>query len=241
MRKPALIALAALFAALSIAFAAARGTAAAPPPTLAGALARTAHVASLHYVFHVDIKRDGLPLVLRIRGQSDARTISVRVATSMMSSQEVVDGPFLYEEAPNGMVVDGRWRWLRVDLSALRPDSSAIAVLHALTPSPLLRVIGEGRLVGTHSVYRGGVAYDDPVVRASLARLTGGLEFRQLRLTVWVGGDGLVHRLRLTGRTADHSSSLLLTAHLFAFNRPVHVSPPKPGTFIDKQLAQLDE
>lgn len=241
MRKPALIALAALVAALSIAFAAARGTAAAPQPTLARALVRTAHVASLRYAFHIGIKRDGVPVALRIRGQSDARTISVRVATSAMSAQEVVDGPFLYEEAPDGMVVDGRWRWLRIDLGTLRPDSSAVAALHALTPAPLLRVIGEGKLFGTHSVYRGGVAYDDPIVRASLARLTAGLEFRQLRLTVWVGRDGLVHRLRLTGRTADHSSSLLLTAHLFGFNRPVHVSPPKPGTFIDKQLAQLDE
>jgi hypothetical protein len=241
MRKPALIALAALIAALSIAFAAARGTAAAPQPTLADALVRTAHVASLRYAFHVGIERGGLPLALHVRGQSDARTISVHLATAGLSASELLDGPFLYEQAPDGMVVGGHLRWLRIDLAALRPGSSATAVVHALTPTPLLRVIGEGKLVGTRGVYRGGVAYDDPVVRASLARLTGGLEFRQLRLTVWVGRDGLVHRLRLTGRTADRSSSLLLTAHLFAFNRPVHVSPPKPGTFMDKQLAQLTE
>jgi len=241
MRKPALIALAALVAALSITFAAARGSAAAPQPTLAGALARTAHVASLHYAFHVGILRDGLRFTLHVRGQSNLRTISVHLATAGLSAQEVLDGPFLYEQAPNGMVVNGKWRWLRIDLARLRAGSSALAVLHALTPAPLLRLVGEGRLLGARSVYRGGVAYDDPVVRASLTRLTGGLEFRALRLTVWVGRDGLVHRLRLTGRTADHSSSLLLTAHLFAFNRPVHVSPPKPGTFMDEQLAQLSE
>jgi hypothetical protein len=76
-------------------------------------------------------------------------------------------------------------------------------------------------------------------VRTALARLTGGIEFRQLQLVVHVGRDGLIHGLRLTGKTADRSSTFELVGRLFAFNRPVHVSPPKPGTFMDAQLVQL--
>jgi hypothetical protein len=239
--RNAQIALAALVAALSIAFAAAGGTAAAPRPTLADALSRTAHVASLHYAFRVGIHRYGIPLALHIRGQSDGHTISVRLSTGGLSAQELLDGPFLYEQAPNGMVVNGKWRWLRMSVASLGPSSKALDVVHALTPEPLLRLIARGRLSGNGRVYRGGVAYDDPIVRAALARLNGGLEFRQLRLTVDVGRDGLVHRVRLTGRTADGSSTFLLVARLFSFNRPVHVSPPKPGTFIDRELVQLSE
>jgi hypothetical protein len=241
MRKFALIAAAMAFAALSIAFAAARGTAAPPKSKhgLGDALARTAHVSSLHYAFRVGIRENGRPLALHIRGQSDANTISVHLATAGMSAAELLDGPFLYEQAPNGMVVNGKWRWLRIEVKRLRPGSSAIAVVHALTPTPLLRVIAEGRMRGTGRLYRGEVAYDDPIVRTALARLTGGIEFRQLQLVVHVGRDGLIHGLRLTGKTADRSSTFELVGRLFAFNRPVHVSPPKPGTFMDAQLVQL--
>jgi hypothetical protein len=240
MRKVALIAAAALVAACSILFATARG-AAAPKPGIRVAVARTAHVRSLRYAFHVGIHEYGVPLALHVRGQSDSHTISVHLATAGLSAAELIDGPFLYEQAPEGMAVDGKWRWLRMSIRQLPARSQAIEVVHALTPEPLLKVIAHARLHGDGSVFRGTVSYFDPVVRASLVKLTGGIEFRGLRLSVHVGRDGLIHRVRLTGKTADRSSSFLLVARLYAFGRPLHVSPPKPGTFIDRQLVQLSE
>ena len=240
MRKVALIAAAALVAACSILFATARGTAA-PKPGIRLAVTRTAHVRSLRYAFHVGIHEYGVPLALHVRGQSDAHTISVHLATAGLSAAELLDGPFLYEQAPKGMAVYGKWRWLRMNVAQLPAKSQAMEVVHALTPEPLLRVIAHARLHANGSVYRGTVAYFDPVVRDSLVKLTGGIEFRGLRLSVRVGSDGLIHSVRLTGKTADRSSSFVLAARLYAFGRPVHVSPPKPGTFIDRQLVQLSE
>jgi hypothetical protein len=43
----------------------------------------------------------------------------------------------------------------------------------------------------------------------------------------------------LTGHTADRRTSLVISARLYGFGRPVHVSPPAPGTFMDDSLAQL--
>jgi hypothetical protein len=241
MRRSALILAAALFAALSIAFAAAGGRAA-EKPGLADALTRTSHLASVHYAVHVGILQNGMPLALHIRGQSDAHTISVHFATQGMSGGELVYGPFLYEQAPDGIAVYGKIRWLRTTLSHLPASSRELMTLRALKIGPLLDLVGRGHLEGNAGgrVFRGPVAYDDPVVRDSLSRLTGGLEFRDLRLTVDVHA-GLIDRLRLTGKTADGSSTLSLAAHLFAFNRPLHLVPPKPGTFMDLELERLSE
>jgi hypothetical protein len=239
MRTLAFAASAVLVAALSITFAAATRGSTARKPGLEDAVARTSHAGSLRYAFRVGIRRDGIPLALRIRGQSDARTISVHLATAGLSGSELLDGPFLYEHAPDGIAVGGPWRWLRVNVARLPAHSPAVAVMHALTPEPLLRLIHVSRLRGGGSLYRGDVPYDDPVVHAALEKLTGGIEFRRLRLAVRVGGDGLIHRLRLTGVTADRSATFKLVARLYAFGRPVHVSPPKPGTFMDRDLLQL--
>jgi hypothetical protein len=241
MRRIALTLAASLLAALSIAFAASGGHAA-DRPSLSDALTRTSHLASVHYGVRIQIREQGNPVTLHIRGQSDAHTISVHFASQGMTGGELVYGPFLYEQAPDGIAVDGKVRWLRTTLSQLPPDSRQLMVLHALRIGPLLQVVGHGRLRTNASghVYRGLVAYDDPTVRASLANLTGGIEFRRLRLTVHVSG-GLIHRLLLTGTTADGSSTLKLAANLFAFDRPIHVVPPKPGTFMDVELEQLSE
>jgi hypothetical protein len=241
MRRFALMLAALLLAALSIAFAASGGNAA-EKPSLSDALTRTSHVASLHYGLHIQILEQGMPLALHVRGQSDAHTISMHFAAQGMTGGELVYGPFLYEQAPDGIAVDGKFRWLRTTLSRLPANSRELMVLHALRVGPLLQVVARARLQTNAEglVYRGAVAYDDPVVRQSLLRLTGGIEFRRLRLTVNVSG-GLIHRLVLTGKTADGSSTLRLAANLFAFNRPVHVVPPKPGTFMDVELQQLAE
>ena len=241
MRRSALILAAALLAALSISFAASGGRAA-EKPGLSDALTRTSHLASLHYAVHVGIREKGMPLALHIRGQSDAHTISVHFQAQGMSGGELVYGPFLYVQAPDGIAVYGKVRWLRTTLTRLPANSRELMTLRALKIGPLLQVVGRGHLNGNGAgrVFRGPVAYDDPVVRDSLSRLTGGLEFRRLRLTVHLRG-GLIDRMRLTGKTADGSSTLSLTAHLFAFNRPLHVVPPKPGTFMDLELERLSE
>jgi hypothetical protein len=241
MRRSALMLGATLAAALSIAFAASGGRAA-EKPGLAGALARTAHVASLHYAVHVGIREKGQPLALHIRGQSDAHTISAHFETQGMSGGELVYGPFLYEQAPDGIAIYGKVRWLRTTLSRLAANSQELQTLRVLKIGPLLQLVGRGHLKGNAAgrVFHGSIAYDDPVVRDTLSRLTGGLEFRRLRLTVHLRG-GLIDRLHLTGSTADGSSKLSLAAHLFAFNRPLHLVLPKPGTFMDTELAQLSE
>jgi hypothetical protein len=232
---------ASLFAALSIALAATSGHAAGKPG-LSDALTRTSQLASVHYAVRVRIRQNGIPSALNIRGQSDVHTTSVHFATEGTSGGELVYGPFLYQEAPDGVALGGKVHWLRVRLARVPANSQLLVVLRALKIRPLLQVVGRGHLQSSAagSVYRGPVAYDDPVVRETLAHLTGGLEFRRLQLTVDVGG-GLIHRLLLTGKTADGSATLRLAAHLFGFNRPVHVTPPKPGTFIDLELEQLSE
>jgi hypothetical protein len=241
MRRVALTLAATLFAALSIAFAAAGGNAA-EKPGLADALKRTSQLHSLHYAVRVRVSENGVPVALHFRGQSDAHTISVHFEAQGSSGGELVYGPFLYVQAPDGVSVLGKIRWLRTTLARLPAGSRELAVLRALKIGPLLRVVGRGTLHGNAAgrLFRGPVAYDDPVVRNGLAHLTGGLEFRGLHLTVHVRG-GLIQTLLLTGKTADGSSTLSLAARLFAFDRPLHVTPPKPGTFMDAELEQLSE
>ncbi|HEX3226924.1 MAG TPA: hypothetical protein VHQ89_12580 [Gaiellaceae bacterium] len=240
MRRSALMLAAALFAALSISFAAS-GSRAAEKPGLADALTRTSHLASLHYAVHIGISQNGTPFGLHIRGQSDAHTVSVHFKTQGMSGGDLVYGPYLYVEAPDGVAVNGTIRWLRTPLARIPANSRELAAMRALKVGPLLALVARGRLHGnTAGIFRGPVAYDDPVVRDSLAHLTGGIEFRALRLTVHVQ-RGLIDRLRLTGKTADGTSTFSLAAHLFAFNRPLHLVPPKPGTFMDLELEQLSE
>jgi hypothetical protein len=237
MRKSALMLTAAALAALSITCA----SSAATKPGVADALTRTSHLGSLHYAVHVGIRQHGRPFALHIRGQSDAHTFSVHFESQGMSGGELVYGPFLYEQAPDGIAVYGKVRWLRTELARLPASSRELATLRALKIGPLLDLVARGRLKGgAQHMFRGPVSYDDPVVRDSLANLTGGLEFRALRLSVHVR-RGLIDWVLLSGKTADGSSTLRLAAHLFAFNRPLHVVPPKPGTFMDLELEQLSD
>ena len=227
--------------------------AAAPPPGLQAAIERTASAPSRQYAFTVRITKDTLPLVLRVQGQQSGETISVRLKLRGAKTQNgmlqaaatgatLLLGPFLYEQAPVGVAVAGKVLWVRSHVADLAPDSVKLQAVHALTPAPLLRILGEARVAKAGPggrLYRGTVAYNNPVVGSSLARLTGGREYRGLRLSAYVGRDGLVHRLLITGHTADRASTLALSARLFAFGKPVHVRPPAPGTFVDDKLGQL--
>jgi hypothetical protein len=213
--------------------------------------AATARASSVHYSFTVKLQKRQ-PFVLHISGGAsrDAVAVHLRLADVTLSDGTTMPGatgavmlksPFLYERAPDGVAVFGNIRWLRLPILGKSPRSQVLSTVRSMTPAPLLRIVAESRLhaVSTAGGFAGTVAYDDPVVRTALHTLGGGLEFRNLHVFVAVGDDGLVHRVRLTGRTADGKTGFSLGARLYAFGAPVTVKPPKPGTFMDEQLARL--
>ena len=69
--------------------------------------------------------------------------------------------------------------------------------------------------------------------------MTGGIEFRSLRFEATVGSDGYIHDVKMTGRTADGSRALSISLRLYAFGRPVSLTPPAEGTFMDQKAFVL--
>ena len=221
--------------------------------SLSQAATRTARVSSQRYAFDVRITRSGKPVVMHVHGFSTgaAISVSVRMGDQKLPDGTVVpgpdgaaliDGPFLYERAPSFIVVLGNVHWLRVPIASAGSD--ALRSVHDLTPEPLLRLLGEANAKPTSSsatIFRGTIPYDDPIVTTALNGVTGGIQFRDLRVVATLGGDGLVHGIRISGHTADSSVLFRLDARLFAFGKPVSVTPPAEGTFIDKQLLSLQE
>jgi hypothetical protein len=215
--------------------------------TIALAAARTLAVHTKHFAAEVEVAKNGLPFVLHISGASAPDTVAVQVrldakqpdgsAEPVASGAAVRDGPFLYERGPGGGS-----SWLRVQIATLQPGSPALQSLNDMTPEPLLRLLGKARAGLAKlppGVFRGTLAYDDPTVVNALQGITAGTQYRSLRIAAWVGKDRLVHRIRLTGRTADGRTSLRIDARIFSFGRPVKVTPPKQGTFVDPQIARL--
>lgn len=202
---------------------------------------RTARAASVHYVVDVTLARAAQPTTLQIRGASSRDRMNVHLTLGATHGRILLERPFLFEKAPPSFQVFGKVDWLRLSMSRLPQRGQVLSTIRSLTPAPLLHVIAEAKLrpSGGHGIWAGPVAYDDPIVRASLRDLGNGLEFRALRLRVVVGDDGLVHRVHLTGSTADGATTLNLRARLFSFGKPVHVTPPGPGTFMDPQLSLL--
>jgi hypothetical protein len=247
--RPAAVLLATAGLVAGLAFAFAGGGHAGARPDLDAAAARTATTASARWVIHVRMTHAGEPVSLHIRGQSGPHMLSVkmRLGDSVladgtkvpgMNGAALLDGPYLYERAPGTVALYGTIRWLRLRVGSLPAGGNDLDAVRSMSPVALLRVLRHARLArlrpGSRS-FHGTLAYDDLSVRASLARLTGGIEFRGLRISGLVGRDGLVHRVVLTGRTADGTTTLSLRAHLFAFGTRFHVKPPAPGTFIDDQ------
>jgi hypothetical protein len=252
MRKAIALGVVALAAALSATFAVASGGHAAPKPGLASAVGRTEAAPSERYAIHVRIVRSGTPLSLHIRGQASRRTVSVKLRMSDLKLDDgtvvpgpdgaaLLDGGFLYERAPSNLAVQGDVQWLRLTVAALPPQSDDMVAVRSMTPVPLLRVLRAAHIARTPEgarAFHGTIAYDAAAMRR-LSKLTGDIEFRNLRVSALVGRDGLVHRIVLTGRTADKRTTFSLRAQLFAFGKPVHVIPPKPGTFMDERLEQV--
>jgi hypothetical protein len=252
MRRPVLVAVPlALLAAGAFSFAALGGNGP-HAADAASANARTARAESVHYNVAVTLTMKKQPMTLHIVGGASRQGLAVllRLDDLQLSDGSSLPGataavrmsrPFVYERAPAVAGILGKVRWLRLSTLGLSPRSSVMSHIHALTPAPLLRVVAEAKLrpTGTTGSFAGPVAYDDPIVSTALASLNGGLEFRNLRVHVVVGRDGLVHRVRIDGRTADGTSTLRVRARLYGFDRPVKIVLPKPGTFLDHQLEQL--
>jgi hypothetical protein len=219
---------------------------------IAQAIRNTERVAPMRFITRDTIVRGRRPTTLTARGAIARGTYALRLGVAPVwlgklklpgrEAAALIDGPFIYLRAPSSITVNGV-DWLREPLAALRPNSRALSTLHAFGPKPLLRMLAETRLAATGEagVYIGSPAYDDPIVRMALRRLTGNVEFRALAMTAWVGRDGLVRRILVQGRTADGKATLTIRSRLFAFGRPVSVTPPRLGTFMDNQLFGLDE
>jgi hypothetical protein len=243
MRRTALIS--SLVAAASFAgaftFAAAGGSKDRVVVDVQAANAQTAKATSVHYHVAVTLKKSRTPMTLHIRGASAPGRLLAKLALGTQTGTIMLDSNFLYESAPKGIVVLGNFSWLRMDVGRLSPRSQTMGTLRSLTPSPLLHIIGEAKLhpLARRDVFVGTVAYDDPVVRTALRDLANGYEFRELRLRVVVGRDGLIHRLLLEGRSADHKTTFVLRARLFGFGTPVKLTLPAPGTFMDPNLERL--
>ena len=218
------------------------------PPSLAHAADRTLAVQTQRFATDVEVSSAEQRLTLHVRGAIAPGTAALHVlveaqkpGTAVMpvaSGAALVDGPFLYVHAPSGIVVNGTVRWLRTRIAALSPASPELHALHAMTSEPLLRVVAVTHttaLAVASGVYRGTVQYDDPVVVAALQDLTNRRQFRDLRVTAVVGADGLVHRLRLTGLTADGRSKLRVDTRLYSLGRPVHFAQPRQQSFLDQR------
>jgi len=237
MRRAALIAVVSFLAAVPAADA--RGSA------LNGAVTKTSRVSSLRYVMDIAVLRRRYPAsVLHVSGVRGPAALYVHVKSVAEvladgtqipgpSQSAMVDGPFLYEGAPDGVAIDGTIRWLRVPLAQ---GAKALDSMRNLGPTPVFHVLQESSLARarTHDgTFKGAVAYDDPVVRTALVAMTGGIEFRSLRFEATVGADGYIHAVKMTGRTADGSKALSVSLRLYAFGQPVRLTPPAEGTFMD--------
>lgn len=253
MRQAAVMApVAMLVVGVSVAFAA-TGHATKPRATsLAAAAARTAHVSTQRFAVDLKIVKDSAPHTLHAHSAVAPNTISVHLALGEVTQPDgsivpasetdgLIDGAFLYERMPLGLSM-GPVQWLRINIASLSRSHPALRGMHGLTALPLMHVLGEARahaVTRNASIFKGTVAYDDPIVVTAMRPLMAGLQFRDLRVTAWIGKDGLVHRVRITGHTADRSSTMLVNARLYAFGRPVHVTVPAEGTFIDEALQPL--
>src|SRR5437868_3331715 len=172
MRRSLLLAAVATFVTASVALAAKGG----PPPraTLVQAVAQTNHVGSFRYEMTIAVAQENRPAAaLQIRGTRGPNLLFVHVkaisSTALPGQQQsaLLDGPFLYEGAPNGIAVYGNIRWLRVPVSTLSPSSKALTSMRNLSPAPLLRLIDESSLARKHmpnGFFHGKLAYDDAIV-----------------------------------------------------------------------------
>ena len=239
-------------AAASVAFAGSGDTTKRHPrPSYAEAAARTLRATSERFSIDVTIVKNLRTVTLHVNGAEGPGKLKLRLKLDDaklgdgtpvpgVTGAVLIDGPFLYEHAPSGMAI-GKLQWLRERLSELRPSSQNLRNIRSMTPRSLLAVLDSARIRATADrfVYSGWLAYDHPAVRRGLGPLTGDVQFRSLRALVLLGRDGRVHRIRITGKTADGRTDLQLLAHLYAFDRPVKVKTPPMDAFLDPKRELL--
>jgi hypothetical protein len=250
MHRSLLLAFVSTLAVASVALASTGGKA--PTASLVQAVGNTNRVPTLRYMLDISITGARHPAVrLHVQGArgNDALFIHLRQMSSVTSvpalqQSVMIDGPFLYEGSPNGVPVLGHITWVRAPLARLGPGSKVVSTVHSLSPAPLLHLLDEWSQARTRSAkgfFHGTVAYDDPIVLTALSGMTDGIEFRNLWFSARIGNDGYVHSILLTGRTADGSRTLRVVALLYAFGRPVRLTPPGEGTFMDRKAEALAE
>ena len=248
MRKSLLLAFVSIFAVTSVALAATGEKV--PRTTLVQAVDRTNRAPSLRYVLEISVTRpDSVAMSLNVHGIRGRGSLFIHVkamAGALAGPQQsaMIDGPFLYEGSPNGVAIAGKVRWLRLPIARIGSRARPIETIHNLSPAPLLHVLDEwsgAKRRSSNGSFHGTVAFDDPIVQTALAGMDGGIQFRNVHFTARVGRDGYVHTITLRGRTADGTRTITVTAHLFAFDRPVTPRIPGEGTFMDQKLIGLAE
>ncbi len=223
------------------------------PATLGQLAERAAAVGSLRFELTARIERAGLPpYVLRVRGATSRYATWLRLAVDTVraangtavpgaTAEERVDRSFVYVRSTATRAVVGPM-WVRERRAALGPGSAELRLLHHVSAEAVLDALRRGRGVTRSDggrVYHASLPYGNPGVRVALEDLEGGIEYRHLRLTAWVAPSGLLRLVLVTGRTADGSSTFLLTLELRGYGRPVSVGPPGQRSFIDFDLVRL--
>jgi len=256
MRKvaPLVVLGAALVVAAVVAFAA-RGGTPVRHTTLSRAAARTS-ATPLRFRLTVRLEQAGTPAqTLNVQGATGPAAEHVHIKVADMtapdgstlagpSADEKVDGQFVYLRTTVTRASFGPL-WIRERLAALGQGASELRTLRAVVPVALLHTASGARAVraggGPGGVFHARLAYDAPAVRAALASLEGGREYRDLRLTAWVAANGYVRLLLVTGRTPDRKSRFTLTVELRDFGARVAVTPPRGGNLVDFALNSLSE
>ncbi len=242
--------LAAALVAASAAFAAGSGSAA-QAASLGRTAQRTVATGSLRFALTAQVVRLAAPpYVLHANGATSPAAAYVHVQVGDLrlpngtvlagpSADEETDGTFLYVRSTASRASVGDM-WVRERLAALAPTAPELQMLHQLSPASILRALGRAQgVTGGGRVLHASLPYADPVVQGALAALEGGVEYQNLRLTAWVGPQGYLRTVVVTGRTADASARFLLTVSLRGYGQRVAVTPPPQGAFVDFNLSRL--
>lgn len=257
MRRMALAAvLATALLAASVAFAARGAAGPGSRLRLGDAVRRTEALPSLHFSLAAQIGAPGdpQPYVLRAEGAAGSAAQHVHLKVDDItaadgrqlkgpSADEKVDGTFIYVRSSLTRTLVGSL-WVRERVAALPAKAPELRTLRQVSPRSLLAAVGRARGVrpgAGRGVFHAWLPFSDPSVRVALAGVEGGTEYRHLRLTAWTSPNGVLRLVLLTGRTADRSSSFLLTLALDRFGKPVAVTPPGEGSFVDYSLSKLSE
>jgi hypothetical protein len=207
-------------------------------------VSRTAGAHSLGFKLTVQIRDAALqkPYTLHANGAargSSLENLYVKIENGPTADTKL-DGTFIYFRS-TGTASEIGPLWVRERLATLKPKAPELALVRQVSAQAILGVLPFAVAVrsGAGGVFHAVLPYANPYVRLALAGLEGNTEFRDLRLTAWSNRDGMLHRIRITGRTADGSKTISLLLGLGAYGKPVAVTPPRERDFLDVTLVKL--